>query len=73
MTAPYVPRRQRTDHGTIQLNPHSVNVVGTQPLVSIVLDMGECQPAVIVTLPTDLQAYVHRKLGEKLTRQEKHS
>lgn len=59
-------RRSSTDHGTVELNPHGVTVIGTQPILSMVLDLGDSEPAVIVKLPADLQLYVHRKLGEKL-------
>lgn len=65
------PHRHRPPPDTIEVNPHTVTVIGRQPIVSLVFDLGAQQPAIVVQLPTDLQAIVHRKLGEKLNRQEK--
>lgn len=72
MSATYIEpraiRRARPTQPTIELNPHGLNVVGTQPLLSIILDMGEHEPAYIIKLPTDLQHLLHRKVGAKLPR-----
>lgn len=58
------PRRSKPVTAAIELNPHSLNVFGHQPIVSVLMDCGA--DTYIVQLPTDLQAYLHRKLEQKL-------
>lgn len=70
-TEPTIIRRGRQSKGTVVLNPLSCNVIGTQPLVSLILDCGD--DTYSVRLPTDLQAYVARKLTDKLQRTTQHA
>ncbi|MCQ4362435.1 hypothetical protein KQR54_15070 [Mycobacterium gordonae] len=59
------PRRSKPVTAAIELNPHSLNVFGNQPLVSVLIDCGA--DTYILQLPTDLQVYLNRKLSQKLT------
>lgn len=63
---PHPVRRPRAKRPTVDLNACSVTIVGTQPILSIVVDVGDNEPVYVLKLDTVQQAYVYRKIGAKL-------
>ena len=57
--------RQKPARPTVELNPHTVHLIGNGPLYELVIDCGSEQPAYIVKMPTDLAAILRNKLNTK--------
>lgn len=65
---PRIARRARPAPPTVEVNPHSVHVLGPQgsPLFDLVLDCGSAEPVTIIKLPTDLALILRSRLNAKL-------
>lgn len=59
-----MPRREKIEKPAQVIDPYSVTVIGTQPLVQVIVESHD--QVLILRLPTDLQTILHRKLGLKL-------
>jgi hypothetical protein len=58
--------RERPQRGTVELNPHSVTVIGNSPLLDVVIDCGAGEPVTVLRLPTDLACILRNRLDSKL-------
>jgi hypothetical protein len=59
--------RAKPGRGTVELNPHSLHLLGEpgSPLYDLVIDCGTAAPAYIIRLPVDLAALLRTKLNSK--------
>lgn len=62
-------RRVRSTPPTVEVNPHSLHVLGAEgsAIYDLVLDCGSAEPVTIIKLPTDLAHILRNRLDTKLT------
>ncbi len=64
---PNLVRRQRAPKPTVNINPHSLHLLGApgSPIHDLVLDCGPAESVVIVHLPADMCAQLRHTLNTK--------
>jgi hypothetical protein len=65
---PRITRRPRPERGTVDLNPHSLHLLGASgsPIYDLVIDCGTEEPAYVVKITADLAYILADRLNAKL-------